>query len=214
GTPVANRPRVELEALVGFFVNTLALRLDFSGGPDVGALLAQVRDCVLQAQAHQDLPFEQVVEAVRPQRSLSHSPVFQLMFAWQGGALALPQGGEGAQDLRLALRDLPHRRASFDLSLELREEGGRIRGQLVYAQALFEPDTLARYLGHLRALLQGLVRDDGRAVDAIPILGDAERGQVLRGWNRTRQDYRQDLCVHELFEHQAQQTPRALALQA
>ncbi|MCH7345994.1 AMP-binding protein, partial [Pelomonas sp. CA6] len=211
GTPVANRPRVELEALVGFFVNTLALRLDFSGGPDVGALLAQVRDCVLQAQAHQDLPFEQVVEAVRPQRSLSHSPVFQLMFAWQNTPAQRPAlGGLTVEPLASVSRG-----AKLDLVLDLEEGEGRVRGRIGYASALFDRATVQRHAQYLQALLRGMLRDEkGLPIEAIPLMDDDERRAQLRRGQGGLQPQRDSSCVHHRFERQVRLTPRALALQA
>ena len=141
GTPSANRGRLEIEGLIGFFVNTLALRIDLSGSPTVKDLLERVKSVALDAQTHQDLPFEQVVELVKPVRSLSHTPVFQVMFAWQNnedGALDLPGlqvGGVGGGQ----------QAAKFDLTLDLREVNGRIVGGLNYATALiFAIPTKAR----------------------------------------------------------------------
>ncbi|WP_164557810.1 amino acid adenylation domain-containing protein [Massilia atriviolacea] len=209
GSPVANRGRLELEPLIGFFANTLALRLDLSGGPSVGALLAQARECVLQGQSHQDVPFEQVVDAVKPQRTLSHSPIFQLMFAWQN----TPQAAASFDGVRTKEIVLEHPSATVDLSLELEECDGAIVGAMTFASALFERDTIERHLGCFRLLLAGMVKDDTCAIDRIDILSDAERAQVLRGWNRTRRDYRQDLCIHQFIEAQAQATPHAVALE-
>ncbi|MBV8734964.1 MAG: hypothetical protein JO120_09310, partial [Solirubrobacterales bacterium] len=174
GTPVANRGRVEVEGLIGFFVNTLALRLDVSGEPTVRDLLARVKGQVLAAQQHQDLPFEQVVEMVQPPRSLAHSPLFQVMFAWQNAAeetLELP-------GLKLAPLAVPAVAAKFDLTLSLREAGQAIVGGLEYATALFERGTIERYLGYWRRLLEAMVADDDQVVDRLPLL-DSEEQQPL-----------------------------------
>ena len=208
GTPVANRSRAEVEPLIGFFVNSLALRLDLSGGPTVGELLQRVKARALEAQQHQDLPFEQVVEIVRPPRSLAHTPVFQVMFAWQNAGesdLELP-------GLRVAPVRVPCSFAKFDLTLSLAEVGGRIAGGLEYATALFDRATIERHAGYLRRLLEAMVADDARAVDRLPLLGDAERHQLLVEWNATEADYPRDKCVHELFEAQAARTPDAIAV--
>ena len=147
GTPVANRARTEIEPLIGFFVNSLALRLDLSGSPTVGELLQRVKGRALEAQQHQDLPFEQVVEIVCPPRSLAHTPVFQVMFAWQNsGESDLELPGLTAAPLRI-----PHSFAKFDLTLSLAEAGGRISGGLEYATALFDRATIERHAGYLRA---------------------------------------------------------------
>ncbi len=210
GTPVANRARVEVEPLIGFFVNTLALRLDLSGQPTVSVLLARVREQVLQAQAHQDVPFEQVVEAVKPERSLAHSPLFQLMFSWQN--TPQPELSLGA----LSLRELgpgEHRSAQFDLSLALQEVGGRIVGQLEYATALFDRATVARHVDYFKALLRGMIGDDGRAVARIGILGRDERRRVLEDRNANARPVPQAGGIHRLFEQQAARTPDAIALE-
>ncbi|ATQ77349.1 non-ribosomal peptide synthetase [Massilia violaceinigra] len=209
GSPVANRGRVELEPLIGFFANTLALRLDLSGGPSVGALLAQARECVLEGQSHQDVPFEQVVEALKPQRTLSHSPIFQLMFAWQN----TPQAAASLDGVDTEEIILEHPSATVDLSLDLEECDGAIVGWMTFASALFDRATIERHLGCFSLLLAGMANDDTCAIDRIDILSDTERAQVLRGWNRTRRDYRQDLCIHEIIEEQAQATPHAVAVE-
>ena len=209
GTPVANRGRVEIEGLIGFFVNTLALRLDLSGSPAVGELLERVKAQTLTAQEHQDIPFEQVVEIVRPVRSLAHSPVFQVMFAWQNvseGTLVLP--GLEVKPLQSA----PHVVAKFDLTLSLQEAGKSIGGGLEYATSLFEPSTVERYLEYFRTLLEGMAADDNRAIDRLPLLTEKERHQVLYGWNATAVEYPSGECIHELFEAQAGRTPEATAV--
>ena len=209
GTPVANRGRIEIEKLIGFFVNTLAVRVDVSGSPTTGELLGRVKAQAIAAQQHQDIPFEQVVEVVRPERSLSHSPIFQVMFAWQNapeGALELP--GLKAQPLQWA----PGVTTKFDLSLSLREAGKRIVGGLEYATSLFEAGTIERYLGYFRTLLEGMVADESRAVDRLPLLGASECHQVIEQWNETAAPYPKEKCVHELFEEQVKRTPDAVAM--
>ncbi|HET7233826.1 MAG TPA: amino acid adenylation domain-containing protein [Longimicrobium sp.] len=209
GTPSANRARPEVEELIGFFVNTLALRVDLSARPAVAELLAQVKARALDGQRNQDIPFEQVVERLRPARSLAYSPLFQVMFAWQdaaGGALELP-------GLSLAPGDAaPYVTAKFDLLLSLGEAGGELVGQVEYATSLFERSTVERWVGYLRAVLEGMAADDGRGVDRIPILPEAERALVLREWNATDADYPREACVHERFEAQAERTPGAVAV--
>ncbi|RNF83323.1 amino acid adenylation domain-containing protein [Montanilutibacter psychrotolerans] len=208
GTPVANRTRAEVEPLIGFFVNTLAIRLDVSKRPSVAEFLAQVREAVLQAQNHQDLPFEQVVEALKPKRTRAHSPIFQLMFTLQNAS----QTAFELDGLSLEELPVPPANAKFDLTLEWQEAQDRLAGSLCFATTLFEPDTMQRHLGHLEALLRGMVRDDAQAIDAIAIMGEPERHQALKAWNDTKRAYPQDRCVHELFEQQAASTPDAVAL--
>jgi non-ribosomal peptide synthetase component F/acyl carrier protein len=179
GTPVANRGRREIEGLIGFFVNTLAVRVDVSDSPTVGSLLDQVKAQALAAQQHQDIPFEQVVELARPVRSLAHSPLFQVMFAWQNASKdTLVLSGLEVKPLQSATHV-----AKFDLTLSLEDAGEIIIGGLEYATSLFEQSTVERYLGYFRTLLEGMVADDTRAVDCLPMLPEAERQKVLYEWN-------------------------------
>jgi amino acid adenylation domain-containing protein/FkbM family methyltransferase len=208
GVPIANRSRAEIEPLIGSFVNTLALRLELSGEPTVGELLRRVKTRSLLAQQHQDIPFEQVVEIVKPVRSLAHSPLFQVMFAWQNaweGTLEL--AGLEVKPLEAA----SHRVAKFDLTLCLQEEGRAIKGWLEYATALFEQSTIVRYLGYFRTLLQAMVADPTHAVEQMSVMPEAERRQVMYEWNATHREYESEKCVHELFEEQAERAPEAVA---
>jgi amino acid adenylation domain-containing protein len=207
GTPTANRGRREVEGLIGFFVNTLALRVELEG--TVAELLARVKARALEAQQNQDIPFEQVVERLQPVRSLAHTPVFQAMFMWQTAArdrLELP-------GLELsALQGTPQVAAKFDLSLALSETGGRVVGALEYATSLFEAATVERFVGYLRRVLREMAAGDARRVEELEMLPDVERAQLLSGWNATAAEYPRGLCVHELFEAQAERTPHAPAL--
>ena len=209
GSPTANRGRLEVEKLIGFFVNTLTLRLDLSGSPSVGELLARVRMQALAAQQHQDIPFEQVVELAQPVRSLSYNPLFQVLFAWQNaatGSLELPG---------LQLSSLPsssQRVSKFDLTLSLREADDTIVGGIEYATSLFEPATIRRYLDYFRILLEAMVSDETQTIDHISILPAAERQQILYEWNATDTVFPKDKCVHQLFEQQVDQTPDAVAV--
>ncbi len=208
GIPTANRGRAEIEPLIGFFVNSLALRVDFSGNATVSEALRRVRTRAMEAQQHQDLPFEQVVELLRPPRSLGHTPVFQVMFDWRGAeapALELP-------GLIVEPLEAPHTLAKFDLTLDLAEVGGRITGGLEYAAALFDRPTIERHAGYLRRLLWAMAADDAQPVDRLALLGDAERNQLLVQWNDTAADYPRHTCLHDLFDLQAARTPNALAI--
>jgi amino acid adenylation domain-containing protein len=209
GTPTANRVRQEIEPLIGFFVNTLALRVDLSGQPSGRDLLAQVRRTALAAQAHQDLPFEQVVEIASPPRRLDHTPLFQVMFAWQNHQ----QGEFELPGLQVQPAGAPVDVAKFDLELHLAETGdGTIAGALTYATALFDAETIERHREYLIALLRGLAADAERPVGAIELLGQTERTLLLETWNRTTAPYPAEACVHALFEQQVQRTPDAVAL--
>ncbi|NAP24843.1 amino acid adenylation domain-containing protein [Pseudomonas syringae] len=208
GSPVANRMSAEVEGLIGFFVNTLALRVNVSDDPAVEALLSRVKACTLAAYEHQDLPFEQVVELLKPVRSLSHSPLFQAMLSWQN----TPPAELALEGLELTLLDSVARTTKYDVSLDLAEVEGRIVGSLEYATALFDRETAQRYVAYLERVLRAMVENERQVVGAIELLGETERRQVLVEFNATHQAWPQDLLVHQLFEQQAQQQPQALAL--
>ena len=188
GTPAANRNRVEIEGLIGFFVNTLALASGGWGISDGRGTAGAGKGQVLAAQQHQDIPFEQVVEIVRPSRSLAHNPVFQVMFAWQNA----PKGMIDLLGWRLALVTAgPHDIAKFDLTLLLQEEGERIVGELEYATALFERATIERYIGYFRRLLGAMVADDRQKVDRLPMLPEEEREQLSMSGTRRKRSIRE-----------------------
>ncbi|HEU4882195.1 MAG TPA: amino acid adenylation domain-containing protein [Longimicrobium sp.] len=209
GTPSANRGRAEIEGLIGFFINTLALRVDLSASPTVAELLAQVRARSLGAQQNQDIPFEQVVELVQPARSLAHSPLFQVMFTWQNAS-------EGRLELHgLRLGGVPSASqptAKFDLSLTLGEHGGRIGGSVTYATALFERETVERFAGYLRRVLEGMVADETRRVDRMEIVPEDERRRMVEEWNRTEAVDSSETRGHALFEAQVGRAPEAEAV--
>jgi amino acid adenylation domain-containing protein len=209
GTPTANRGRAEIEGLIGFFVNTLALRVDLSGSPTVAELLARVKARTLDAQQNQDLPFEQVVELVQPARSLAHNPLFQVLFTWLNLNWSTPE----LPGLAVGGVDAPeHRTEKFDLSLLLREREGRVVGHLTYATALFERATVERFVGYLRCVLQAMAADAGAKVQHLAMLPAAERARVVEAWNATEAAYPRDLCIHELVEAQVRRTPDAVAV--
>lgn len=209
GTAAANRGSAQVENLIGFFVNTLALRLNVPGSSTVSQLLQHVKKQALEAQGNQDIPFEQVVESSNPVRSTSHTPLFQVMFAWQTApARSLQLHGLEASPLELA----PHRIAILDLSLSLWESGDAIAGRLEYATSLFERESVERYTTYFRNLLSAITADDRRCIDCLRMLPESERKQLVYDWNGPRADFPGDLCVHELFEQQALKTPDAIAL--
>jgi amino acid adenylation domain-containing protein len=209
GTPVANRRQEELEKLIGFFVNTLVLRTDLSGRPRVGELLERVKNQSLGAQQHQDIPFEQVVEIVQPERSLAHSPLFQVMFAWQNA----PRGALDLVGLKtMGLEMVTHRVARFDLTVSLWEMDERIAGGVEYATALYEKATIERYMGYWRRMLEGMVVGSGQIVDCLELLSQSERSQLLYEWNKTEEAYPQK-CMHELFEDQVRKSAEAVAVE-
>jgi amino acid adenylation domain-containing protein len=208
GTPVAERGHRELEELIGFFVNTLALRVDLSGNPSVRELLARVREVALQGYAHQDLPFEKLVEVLTPERHLSHTPLFQVMLILQNTErprLTLP--GVTLQPFFVESGG-----ARFDLTLSLDETEQGLAGVLEYSTDLFEPETMQRLVGHLQTLLEAIVQEPEQHVAELPLLTASECRQLLLDWNATKQEYQEGLCVHQLFEAQVQRTPDAVAL--
>ncbi len=209
GSPVANRRQGDLEGLIGFFINTLVLRTDLSNRPGVGELLERVKTQALGAQQHQDIPFEQVVEAVQPERSLAHSPLFQVMFAWQNA----PRGELDLVGLTtMGLEMASHRVARFDLTVSLWESGERIAGGVEYATALYEKATIERYMEYWRRMLEGMVAGSGQMVDCLELLSEGERNQLLYEWNQTDAAYPQK-CVHELFEDQVRRSAEAVAVE-
>ncbi|RKH74771.1 non-ribosomal peptide synthase/polyketide synthase [Corallococcus aberystwythensis] len=208
GTPVAGRSRSELEGLIGLFVNTLALRTDLSGDPSFRQLLGRVHDAALGAFAHQDVPFEKLVEVLQPQRSLSHSPLFQVMFALQN----TPMSAVSLPGLRMEPLPVDGGTARFDLTLIASEESHGLRLTAEYRTALFDEATVARLLGHLRTLLQGVARDVNSRLSELPLLDAAERRQVLFDWNDTHAEFPCDALLPELFEAQVRRTPEAVAL--
>jgi arthrofactin-type cyclic lipopeptide synthetase C len=206
GCPVAGRGSAELEPLVGLFVNTLAVRVDASAA-STEALLAQVKDRLLQAQAHQDLPFEQVVEIVRPARSLAHTPLFQTTLNWQAGAgAALNLAG-----LHLEPVAQTNQVAKFDLSLSLGEQGEALAGSLEYATALFDEARVRRMAGYFETLLQAMVANDQQVLAEVALVGETERQRLLRGFNNSRRLFPQGQTVHGLIEAQAARAADAVA---
>jgi amino acid adenylation domain-containing protein/natural product biosynthesis luciferase-like monooxygenase protein len=207
GTPAANRGRGELAGLIGFFVNTLALRIA-TGERTVEGLIAHVAEQALAAQDHQDLPFEQVVELLRPARSLAYSPVFQAMFSWTN----LPAPTQTWPGLAVApMSGLPYQPAKLDLSLALEDTGEVIAGGLEYAARLFERGTVERFADELRTVLAAMAADDGARVDQLAVLPAAERARLLVEWNATAAAA-PDADIHALIAAQATRTPDAIAL--
>ncbi|HSF39927.1 MAG TPA: amino acid adenylation domain-containing protein [Thermoanaerobaculia bacterium] len=208
GTPSANRNRPEIEGLIGFFVNTLVVRADASGDPSFRELLGRVREASVGAFAHQDLPFEKVVEELRPERDLSRSPLFQVMFMLQN-LRAEPVELPG---LVLAPQPWEVTTAKLDLTLSLFEGAGRLTGSIEWNTDLFERGTIERMAGHLKILFAGIAADPERRLSELPLLSDAERRQILSEWNETARDWPRETLIHELFELQAARRPEAVAV--
>jgi amino acid adenylation domain-containing protein len=208
GTPIANRTRTELEGLIGFFANTLAIRGDVSGGPTFLALVDRVRDATLGAYEHQDIPFERLVEELNPERTLSHSPVFQVMLVLQN-----TPGGEGADPEGLVISGLPREReaAKYDLTLNVMEHGREVHGLVEYALDLFDASTMERLVNGLTVLLDAALERPETRVGDLPLLDDEDRAALLELSAGPRLDVA-DLPLHGLFEAQAARTPDATAL--
>ncbi|MFB1481437.1 amino acid adenylation domain-containing protein [Corallococcus sp. RDP092CA] len=212
GSPIAGRTREDTEGLIGFFVNTLVLRTQVDSKAPFRQLLAQVRATTLAAYEHQDAPFEKLVEALQPQRSLSHSPLFQVLLALQNAPtqpLSLPGG---SAPLRLLPLEQEEQTTQFDLTLALAPTPQGLQGALSYRTDLFEAATITRMAEHLRVLLEGAVAKPDEAVGLLPLLTEAERQQVLVTWNQTRAEYPRDATIPRLFEAQVRRTPDALAV--
>jgi amino acid adenylation domain-containing protein len=209
GSPIAGRTRKEIEELIGFFVNTVVLRTDLSGDPSFRETLRRVREVTLGAYAHQEVPFEKLVAELQPERSLSHSPLFQVMFTLQNAG----GGGGGLPGLEVSGVGADLASARFDLSLVLAATPQGLRGALNYGTDLFERGTVERMIGHLARVLEQVAADADVRLSRLELLGDAERALVLEEWNRTAGEYPADRCIHELFEAQAARAPDAVAVE-
>ena len=208
GTPIANRNQQEIEEVIGFFVNTLVLRARLGHNPTFSQLLQQVRETALEAYAHQDLPFEKLVDELQPERSLTHTPLFQVMFALQDTAVPQPTFSDLTTEPLPIEADL----RKFDLNLGLRDMPDGLCGVLAYNADLFQPDTIARLATHFQTLLEAIVDDPGQTVSTLPLLTAAERQQLLYSWNDTVVPFSTDRCLHHLFEEQVAKTPDNIAL--
>ncbi|MBU7585509.1 MAG: amino acid adenylation domain-containing protein [Nostoc sp. TH1S01] len=208
GSPIANRNRSEIESLIGFFVNILVLRTDVSGNPSFWELLQRVRQVAMEAYSHQDVPFEKVVEALQPERNLSYSPLFQVMFILQNtppGKLELP-------GLSLTRLEIENSTAKYDLTLSITESERGLSASLEYNSDLFEEATITRMAGHFVTLLEGIVANPQERISLLPLLTQPEQHQLLIEWNNTQADYPAHQCIHKLFEEQVERTPDAVAV--
>jgi amino acid adenylation domain-containing protein len=209
GTYIANRNRAEVESLIGFFVNTLVMRTNLSGAPTFRELLGRVRDVTLGAYAHQDVPFEKLLEQLKPERNLSYTPLFQVMLVLQNTPMpTIELPGLTIQPLKVEGNIHAH----FDLTLWLDEVDEGTVGSMEYNTDLFDSSTIIRMLAHFQALLESVVANPEQRLSDLPLLTDAERNQLLFEWNDTKTDYLQEQCIYELFEVQAERTPDAVAV--
>jgi amino acid adenylation domain-containing protein/non-ribosomal peptide synthase protein (TIGR01720 family) len=203
GTAIANRKRVEVEGLIGFFVNTLVLRTNLEGNPSFRDLLKRVRHITLEAYEHQDLPFEHLLEILNLNRDMSRSPLFQVMLTLHDAIL---------HDSSSRLIRIDNGAVMFDLPISLTDNGRSITVDCQYNTDLFDTATIARLATHFQTLLKGIVANPDHDISSLPILGQAERQQLLVAWNETKADYPGERCAHQIFEAQASRTPDTVAI--
>jgi amino acid adenylation domain-containing protein len=208
GTPISARSTVELESLIGFFVNTLAVRTDTSGNPSFRQLLGRVREAALGAYAHQDVPFEKIVEELRPERHTARTPLVQAMLVVQHAARQKWK----LAGKNLSIDEIDNGFAKFDLTLSLTESGTGLRGDFSYSTAVFDEDTIGRFARHFIALLDRGVANPNLRIGDLPLLNEVECRQILVDWNNTAREYRRDRHVHQLFEDQCELTPQSIAV--
>jgi len=208
GSPIAGRNKVEVEGLIGLFVNTLVLRTDFSGDPTFMELLGRVREVALGAYAHQDLPFDKLVEELQPERDLSRNPLFQVMFILQNA----PPAVLDLPGIKPSVQSAQRVTAKFDLTLAMIKKSDGLRGMLEYNSDLFDAATAESLADHFQTLLKGFLADPDQPVGELPMLSEAERKKLLVDWNATATDYPGDQCIHHLFEAQVDRTPASLAV--
>ncbi|MCX6045378.1 MAG: amino acid adenylation domain-containing protein, partial [Chloroflexi bacterium] len=208
GTPTANRPLPELESLIGFFVNTLPLRTDLAGNPSFLDLLERVRQIALDAFAHQELPFERIVEKLQVERNLAYNPLVQVIFSLQN----TPRTSFELPDLQVSQLTLPSQNVHFDLQMLMHETGDHLEGNCLYRTDLFEPATIQRLINSFEQLLTGIVAAPSRPLDEFDLLRQAEKAQLLVAWNATETPRPSQDHLHQSIEAQAAQTPTALAV--
>jgi non-ribosomal peptide synthetase component F len=208
GTAIANRNRPELEPLIGFFANTLALRMDLKGQPSFLELLSRVRQITLNAYRNQDLPFEKLVEEIQPQRTLNYHPLFQVMFVLQNQKM----DNWDSSDLKVSSIQVASKISNFDLAVSITEKKGQLEGRVNYKTDLFNRDRIERMVEHFQTLLEGIVNNPQEKITHLPLLTEAKKQQILIDWNKTEAEYPKDKCLHQLFEEQVIKTPDNIAL--
>jgi amino acid adenylation domain-containing protein len=213
GTPIAGRNRAETEALIGFFVNTLVMRTDLSGDPGFRELLGRVKEVALGAYAHQDLPFEKLVEVIQPERDTSRNPLFQVSFQLSNVSNSAEDASEETEEVADESQlEVEKGAAKFDLVVNIWESERGLRAQVDYSTDLFDDATIARMLKHFERMLEGIVADPNQRVSELPLLTAEERQRMLVEWNDTEADYARRSCLHELFEAQVERTPDSMAI--
>ncbi|HEY7559872.1 MAG TPA: amino acid adenylation domain-containing protein [Candidatus Binatia bacterium] len=208
GSPIAGRNRAEVENLIGLFTNTLVLRTDLRSDPSFAELLKRVRENCLKAYAHQDLPFEKLVEELHPNRDLARNPLFQEMFIFQNTPNPVPT----IRGLTTHRLEVDGGTSKFDLTLSLSEQNEQLVGSFEYSTDLFNRPTVERIARHFLTLLEGIVADPNQHISELAILSAVEQHQLVIEWNGTAAGYPKDKCIHELFEEQVERTPDAVAV--
>jgi len=208
GSPIANRNRAEIEGLIGFFVNTLVFRTDLSGDPAFIRLLKRVRETSLGAYAHQDLPFEHLVKELQPERSMSHTPLFQVTFDLDNS----PRAALELSGMKLTALGIDTGAVHFDLSLSMADTEQGLAGSLQYNADLFDDLTIARMLGHFETLVESIVADPHQPISRLPLLAQPERRRILVEWNSNSAGGPAESTFKELFEAQARRSPAAIAV--
>ncbi|TKH92117.1 condensation domain-containing protein, partial [Bacillus cereus] len=207
GSPIANRNYEEIENLIGFFVNTLVIRTPINGNMKFRELLANIREESLESYSHQDFPFEKLVEVLQPNRDMSTSPIFQVMFVLQNASMKnLEMSG-----IKIEQLEIHSGTSKFDLTLSMMEEETILSGSIEYNTELFNQDTIEKMIEHFTLLLEGIVENPNQCLSELPLLTDHEQ-QMLLEWNETETEYPKDKCFHELFEKQVEKTPDAIAV--
>ena len=208
GFPIANRTNPDIEKLIGFFTNTLTLRIDLSGNPSFSTVLSQVRQVALGAYEHQDLPFEKLVEELQPERDLSVSPIFQVMFVLQN----TPQSEYQLTELNVQAETVARETTKFDLTMIISDRAEALQGTLTYSTDLFDEATIERMAEHFQTLLSGAVANPSQPIAQIPLLTPRDRHQLLTEWNNTASPNPDKVCIHQLFEQQVVRSPNAVAV--
>ncbi|HVG19606.1 MAG TPA: condensation domain-containing protein, partial [Blastocatellia bacterium] len=208
GTPIANRNREEIEGLIGFFVNTLVMRTDLSGDPTFRELLNRAREVALGAYAHQDLPFEKLVEELQPARDLGRTPLFQVMFVLQNTPLPEIE----VSGLRISPLEANSGTAKFDLTLSIDDAEEGLCAALEYNTDLFEATTIRRMLGHFQTLLEAVAANPQERISRLPLMNESERQLIIHQSNPSQAHYPKQHTIHQLFELQVERSPDAVAL--
>jgi non-ribosomal peptide synthetase component F len=209
GTPTANRTRTETERLIGFLVNTLILRVDVQWDASFRELVRHVRRVTIEAQDHQDIPFERLVEELRPQRTLDRNPLFEVMFAVDN----IPMPRFRAPGLQIDVEPVALHVSKFDLNVSVEVKSDDLKIALEYSVDLYEEETAERMLAHWLRLLEAVVQDPDRAVGCLPLLSQSEYDQIVKTWGHSEGDYAPSRCAHELFEQAAQKKPGQVAVE-